>query len=78
MATYTVVELAFDLVPVLTADVYDFKPSSRLNIYDFVAAEPIQSGFPSSPPTLNNVLWAEEYVWVGPGGDTDSEHAYWG
>lgn len=76
MAQYRAVEYTNDLVALKSQEVAGFDPDIPRSKpqYTFRAAEykPL-----SDYPRIWEAI-VEEYVWVGPGGDTDSEHAYWG
>lgn len=58
---------------------FEFKPNTRKN-WSWNAVEPPRSGFDGSEPKLymNQILFSDEYVWIGPGGSLDADNAYWG
>lgn len=44
----------------------------------YTAVELQHYRFDSNTPKGDGFEAVEEYVWIGPGGQPDSEHSYWG
>lgn len=67
MAQYQAAKIDIGAIVVMATS-YDFKPATRQQ-WNYGAAE-------VNPGAIK--VNAIEYVWIGPGGDTDSDNAYWG
>lgn len=77
MATYRAVEPPPQIaesrdVTALDPDIPRSKPQYTFRSVESHTFKP----YATWPRTYETIV--ESYVWIGPGGDFDSEHAYWG